>query len=115
MSDTGVKFADGDAVSNAIEAVRSDTDPTNWALAAHEGKSTDTIELVATGEGTRGPPRGRVFCEQQQKMIQSFRFLFFISGASYFRGLTFGLRQSRNRLPGTGLGGGVRFGYFCTA
>lgn len=80
MSDTGVKFADGDAVSNAIEAVRSDTDPTNWALAAHEGKSTDTIELVATGEGTRGPPRGRVFCEQQQ-MIQSFRFFLFYFGA----------------------------------
>jgi len=45
-----VTFADEDALRAAIKAVRADNDATDWLLMGYEG-NTNTIKLVATGQG----------------------------------------------------------------
>jgi len=45
-----VTFAEEETLRAAIKAVRADNDPTDWLLMGYEG-NTNTIKLVATGQG----------------------------------------------------------------
>lgn len=46
-----LKFADGDAVTDAIASVKQDSDETNWMLATYDGDKVKKLKLLASGTG----------------------------------------------------------------
>eukprot|EP01117_Protostelium_nocturnum_P009517 TRINITY_DN339_c0_g1_i1.p1 TRINITY_DN339_c0_g1~~TRINITY_DN339_c0_g1_i1.p1 ORF type:complete len:503 (+),score=236.61 TRINITY_DN339_c0_g1_i1:179-1687(+) len=50
-SEQGLKYADESQVKDAIKAVRSDADDTNWALVGYEGGKGSTLVLLGSGSG----------------------------------------------------------------